>query len=258
MVSSYTTPHARPGEEARQAFASAFGELRSVLAAPPDPARWGALVRCVEPWLGLPEREQVLVAYAAPHLDRWPSVWRRAPQEWLRRASMGERVEALTLTRVWAPSLDARWYQRAPQRLSELLEHPALARVQHLELNRLLCDARLVRALGERVSGALTSLAIEELDAPNTTLLPLLTWPEHARPTRFMARSNLLDDQFARALIESAWWGDLRALDLSSNRLSRQGTALLRARGGHLDELALDGPCLDGPDAPSSGWRGAP
>lgn len=255
MVSPYTSPHLRHHEDARPTFASALSELRSVLAAAPDPARWGALVRCVEPWLGVPEREQVLITYAARQLERWPSVWRRAPQEWLRRASMGEAVEALALTRVWAPSLDARWYQRTPGRLRELLEHPALAGVERLDLSRLPLDARVVARVGVVASEALDVLAIEDLDAPNALLLPMFEWPARVRPTQLMARLNLLDDRFVHALLASAWWPHLRALDLSCNRLTPEGMRALRASGAHLDELELEGPCGRDPTQPR---RGAP
>jgi hypothetical protein len=192
----------------------AFGELRSVAHGEPGEQAWGRLVGVIassyERWPA-----EVFIDQALPYLEhaleRWPSEWREAPEEWVRAASRGYATPWLSLARVirYQGSL-------SNKALRALHNSEWINRVQVLDLshNRIKADG----LIGFVRSPCAWSL--QELDLSDNPL----AW------------------QGARELGQAASLSGLRALRLNKTRMTPRGARALLNQPAFrdLEELALD------------------
>ena len=188
-----------------------FGDLRSALHAPPSEQAWEQVVACLEQ-LTTPD-QLTAIPYARDHLKRWPASCCVMPWRWLRQLRADNPAgphHALGRALRWdEQSLRALnpQVEQLEQTGYMLLKHPALAHVEHVELEHAHRWARR---------------DLRDLPLPAQTRSLKTSW--HRMTPQRLSR-----------LAQAPWASTLRGLDLSDTTLTHQLVDLERALG--LDQL---------------------
>ena len=107
---------------------SAFGDLRSVLAAPASTSGWNRLCAILKEWE--PERISDHLAYIEESLSSWPHRIKRAPIEWIESARRGEAPPHLRCASTLTLSGHRPWSMEALDRLADALTGADVRRVE--------------------------------------------------------------------------------------------------------------------------------
>jgi hypothetical protein len=204
-------------EAAPPAPREVFGEIRSLLAAPPSAHAWELICDLFDRLEHSPERERVqqeLIPYALASLARWPDHLRVAPQPWLdARMDGGVAPAGLQLAR----SLRFVGVSTRADRLSQLAQEQALSGIAAASFTEGTLSAK---ALGALLNGPLRDQlrSLEIANSDQSALLGTLLGPKG--PTALAHLSLLrheLTDLDISKLADAPFATTLRSLRLSAN-----------------------------------------
>lgn len=250
-----------------------MGELRSLLATPhPTAATWAAICALlIQQWQPRREEEEIIAAYCAPALARWPAeVVREAPMSWIKRLISTDHVPAMLrhvtrlhlrdLRRILSPEQTARIGQAAETMTS----------LRELDLWDCSLSTEGVRAWADADFPALESLwlepqafsfgAIEAWAASSwAPRIRRLTYRGSRPHTSFYTGHNTRAEHI-RALDTALRLPRLRALTLEALRPDEDADALLIALlgGNQIASLTLRDATLPGTLSAwlDNDWRG--
>lgn len=243
-----------------------FGDVRSVLQRPPSADTWDDLCHVLSMWRS-GQREDEILQYTLSHLDRWPSVLRRAPLRWVEGLMRGVSLPFASVVRVLDLSgkhlrnADMQTLSMAPvlEHLDELiLDHNdvGIAGIGHLSQSSMMSRLKVLSLKGLRVRDeglawiaaaacfaslqelrlgctGITKRGIEAL--ASTAMLPAL----HT----LALEGNMLEHESVLILCQSKLMERLESLDLSHNRFGVRGVFAMShkdSRVGTLKRLRME------------------
>jgi hypothetical protein len=204
-------------EAAPPAPREVFGEIRSLLAAPPSKHIWDLICDLFDRLEHSPERERVqqeLIPYALTSLTRWPDHLRVAPQPWLdARMDGGAAHAGLQLAR----SIDLVGVATRADRLKLLAQEPALGGITAARFTEGTLSAKALSAL---IDGPLREQlrSLESANSDQSTHINALTGPKGpaALARLSLLRQEITDEDISK-LARAPFASTLRELTLSSN-----------------------------------------
>jgi hypothetical protein len=235
-----------------------FGDLRSLLHAPPDIQVWEDLCLLLTRWPDAEERDEQLIPYALDALTRWPDALRVAPEYWVDHALRGHHTPLLRLATCL--QLTAREPLGLTNTHLRALAGQPLDALRSLHIHRAALDANDLdhllsgaswpaqlhtlrldhNLLGADAAALLTQAplhALEHLHLEHNHLrdegAQVLAHAAHALPlTSLHLSANHISMRGAHALANASALPHLRRLDLSHNMLSREHHPMLREAPG--------------------------
>ncbi|MDX9722948.1 MAG: hypothetical protein RBU37_19515 [Myxococcota bacterium] len=218
---------ARSGDAAMQ--------LQALLALPPNPAVWQALLRVLDQASDALHPGVLCSAAFAPQLESWPLALRKAPTSWWQRCCHGNPPAAwgwMRTLRLW--SQDAQSWQTLCE--GSAANPIALLRLHGLQLTR----PQLAQLARSRSLTQLRELECWGMRLSASAVIGLLSGALLGRLHTLRLRDCGIDDEGAALLARSELLRSVQVLDLGSNRISSAG-AISMARSPHLSELG----CLE-------------
>lgn len=213
-----------------------FGELRSLLAQPPDPERWSALCALLERWPDGALEEQAL-PYAQSHLERWPELLRAAPWSWVQRAILGAAPPCFAIIR----ALDLRGHHLRDDQMARLAVSPLLEPVRQLYLSGVKCGPAWLQMLVRGRLRRLDALYLDRCGIGDRGLEVLTGWEGLASVRELGVEQCWITREGAAALAAHAP-EQLHTLDLGGNPIDVPALEILvrSPLRRQLQELSLD------------------
>ncbi len=199
-------------EAAPPAPRESFGELRSLLAAPPGERAWDLICELFDRLEHSPERERVedeALPYAMAALERWPAALRVAPQPWL-QAAMDGRAAPLGLA--LARTVHLVGDLARVEQMRALAACQQLKQLEALDLSEINVSSKALKLLLDGLP-ALRSLELGAQEADTLRGALLATRPALRLNALGTHNTNLLAADVAPALRDAAL-ADVRALRL--------------------------------------------